>query len=157
MKRTILILALATALVAASASASAAVASPPPVVDGASCTLQNVQKTYRLGAVLRHGLRLRVSCTLPATVMIGADFEGSRWGNWIAERWNEGHPGVAMVAEPRRVEAGVTVLRATLRPWARRGARRLAPLPISIGLGIERTDGEIWNDARSWWRARLVR
>ena len=155
MKRTILILALAAALLAASASAAAA--SPPPVAGGASCTLQNVQKTYRLGSVLRHGLRLRVSCTLPAAVMVGADFEGSRWGNWIAERWNEGHTGVARVAEPRRVEAGVTVLRARLRPWARRGARRLAPLPMSIGLGIERTDGEIWNDARSWWRARLVR
>jgi hypothetical protein len=155
MTKTITILALSAALVAALAPAAAA--GPPPVAGGASCTLLGVQKTYRLGALLRRGLPAKVSCTLPATVLIGADFEGSRWGNWIAERWNEGHPGVAMVAEPRRVPAGVTVLRAKLRPWARRGARRLAPLPISIGLGIERTDGEIWNDAKSWWRSRLVR
>lgn len=154
MRRTI---ALITSLTALAIAMPASAGGPPPVPDGASCTLVGVQKAYTVRTLLDRGVPLKVSCTGPATVLVGVDLEGQRFSSWKAEHYDEGSPGVVAFAGPRRIEAAGTVtLRARAQRWARVPARRLAPLPMSIGLGIERTDGEIWNDAKSWWRSRLV-
>ena len=106
-----LMLALAAALPAAASDTS------PPLPGDVTCT-QKVKRTYRLAAVLRHGLPVKVSCSGPARVFVQPDFAAmSKAAIEASSLFPRGVPGIATVPHATLEEAGTMTLRPRLRRW----------------------------------------
>jgi hypothetical protein len=135
MKSTALIISLALLTVPASA-----LAQTPPAAGGVKCDYA-VKKKYRLNSSLRSGIPVKVTCTGPATVLVGASFWGRKVRDYLATHYGHGSPGEPAMSPPVKVPAGTTTVRLKIRPWARGIAKRFAPFPIHIGMAPKDDEG----------------
>jgi opacity protein-like surface antigen len=134
-----------TAAVAAAVcamSSAAAAAAPPggwddvPPLSEAKCDY-HVKKRYPLEQVLRHGLKVKVTCDGPATVDILVGFANRRQNDWI-DLHPGGVPGISTGPPAVLSAAGSVTLTTELIP--KRFMRRYARTGLEVILGKERLD-----------------
>jgi hypothetical protein len=134
---------IAAAVAAALCAMSAAAAAPadagddmPPLSD-AKCDYE-LKKRYPLERVLRHGLKVRVTCDGPATVDVLVDFAPGRQDrDWI-DLHPGGVPGIS-TGPPAELEAAGTAT-VTVELIPKRFLRRYAKTKLDVILGKERLD-----------------
>jgi hypothetical protein len=139
LKTTFLTAAAAAALCAMSAAAAlpAQAADDMPPLSPAKCDFQ-LKKRYPLEQVLRHGLKVKVSCDGPATVDVMADFvQGRQDNDWIGLHPG-GVPGISTGPSAQLDAAGTATLTTVFSP--KRFMRRYAKTRLIVIFGKERLD-----------------
>lgn len=145
------------ASLAALALPTPASADAPPIKDGVICT-QQPKASYRISAVARHGMPIKITCTGPASFFAVPQFSaGSPQDGDLLEMFGHGIPAVSSVKKASMDAAGTVTVRPRLRPFAIKIARRYAKTKVRTGLGTMREDGRFWSEPGDWSGTVLVR
>jgi hypothetical protein len=156
MKKTSLLTALVGAVVLAAPLAAHA---EPPVAGGVKCE-SAVKKRYRLGAVAKRGLPVRITCTGPATVAGFVDFPAmTPQANDLLLMFPGGLPGITSgKTQPARMDAaGTATVRVYLTPVAARIAKRYPRTKLTVLMLVEREDERLWSVPAQNKRTVLIR
>jgi hypothetical protein len=146
-----LLLALVVALPAQAADPS------EEIPNGVTCE-QKLKRTYKLSAISKRGIPIKVSCTGAARFFVVPDFAAmTKADRKAAELFPRGAPNITTIPKGKLDAAGSVTLRPKLRPWARKVLRRFPKTKLLVGLGTKRVDGAYRSDPPDWSYTVVVR
>jgi hypothetical protein len=141
----------------ATAAGPAQAADAPPIKDGVHCT-QAPKASYRLGAVVRHGMAIEITCDGPARFFAVPEFVAmTPQDRDLTIAGGHSIPAISRVKERSMSEAGTVTVRPTFTKLGIRIMRRYPKTKIKIGLGTEREDGHFWSEPGDWSRTLVKR
>jgi hypothetical protein len=129
----------------------------PPLKGGSHCEMK-LKPTYRLAAVVRHGMPIKVTCDGPARFFAMPDFAAmtpqSRDLTVIG-----GHTALTIgrTRNSRLTAAGTLTVRPRISKLGLKISRKYRRTKLVVGLGTEREDGAFWSSPGDWGRTVMVR
>jgi hypothetical protein len=157
MNRTRRILALSTTITALAAAPAQAAPEAPPIADGVHCH-QTAKPAYRLSAVEKRGLPVRITCDGPARVQIIFSFDAmTPQKRELTRMFPHSSPGICRSRDVAVPAAGTITVRPQLMPYGARIARRYPRSKLILHFLTLREDGHFWTEGLMNRHTFLVR
>jgi hypothetical protein len=157
MNRIAHILALSIGVAAVGAAPAHAAPEPPPIEGGVQCRAA-AKPAYRLAAVEKRGMPVKITCDGPARVQI--IFETAAMtpqDRELTRMFPNSSPGICRSRDVALPTAGTITVRPELMPYGARIARRYRRTKLVLHFITLREDGNFWGETSIRPRTFLVR
>jgi hypothetical protein len=146
MNRTAKLLALSIGIAAVAAAPAQAAPEAPPLPGGVQCH-QTAKPAYRLSAVEKHGLPVKITCDGPARVQIIFQFAAmTPQSRELTRMFPHSSPGICRSRDVALPAAGTITVRPNLMPYGARIARRYPRTKLILSFLSLREDGFFWSE-----------